>query len=1066
MSKFFINRPIVAIVIAIVTVIVGALSILTLPVAQFPAIAPPEVQVSAIYVGADAQTIEQSVATPIEQQMSGVDNMNYMYSLNATANGQMRMIVDFDVNTNPNTDLILAQSRETQAAPQLPVDVNNYGVTVQKSTLAPLMLVALYSPKGTYDARFLANYAYINLNDPMTRVKGVGTIQIFGAGQYAMRLWVKPDQLAKLQITVPEIVSALQTQNTVNPAGQVGSEPAPKGQEFTYSVRAQGRLTSPEEFEQIVVRETPETGIVRLKDVARVELGSQDYSVEGHLNGKPSAVIAVYQLPGSNAVETAAAVRKMMTEAKTRFPDDVDYVVPVDTTLAVSAGMKEIVETLVIALVLVIAVVYLFLQGWRATLIPLLAVPVSLVGTFLFFPLFGFSINTLSLFGLVLAIGLVVDDAIVVVEAVERYIEQGVAPKQAALKAMEEISGPVIGIALVLSAVFIPTAFIPGITGKLYQQFAVTIAISVILSAFNALSLSPALAALILKPKVESRGLLARFFAWFNRMFGHATEGYVRVSGVLMRKSIVAVIALAAAGVASYFISNKLPTSFVPDEDQGYFYLNIQLPNAASLQRTELVTAKVEDILAKTPGVKYTTGILGFSLLSLVRTSYNAFIFVSMKDWDDRKTRAEQFQAIKARLNRELSALPEGVAFSFSPPAIPGVGTSGGFTFILEDRAGKDVQFLSDNLNKFVAAARKRPEIGTLTTTFLPAVPQQFVDVDRDKVIKQGVNINDVYRTIQAFMGGLFVNYFNRFGRQWQVYVEAENEYRTKSENVGQFYVRNAAGEMVPLSALTRFRAGAGPEFTMRFNEYRSAQLNGAAAAGYSTDQAMKALEETFAQNMPPEMGYDYSGMSFQEKRAQEGVSPSIIFGFSLLFVFLILSALYESWSLPLSVLLSTPVAVFGALGVLWLRRTLLGHFLPAYMVQIESDVYSQIGLVMLIGLAAKNAILIVEFAKDELEKGKPLMDAALEGARLRLRPILMTSFAFILGCVPLWIATGAGAVSRQIMGTTVIGGMLAASFIGIFIIPSAFYLVEKLSGSAASGELSVVPPPSPSQGD
>jgi hydrophobic/amphiphilic exporter-1 (mainly G- bacteria), HAE1 family len=1072
MSKFFINRPIVAIVIAILTVIVGAVVITSLPVAQFPQIAPPEVQVSAIYVGADAQTIEQSVATPIEEQMSGVDNMNYMYSLNATANGQMRMIVDFDVATDPNTDLILAQSRETQAAPQLPVDVTNYGVTVQKSTLAPLMLVALYSPKGTYDARFLANYAYINLNDPLTRVRGVGTIQIFGAGQYAMRLWVRPDQLAKLQITVPEIVSALQTQNTVNPAGQVGSEPAPKGQEFTYSVRAQGRLTSPEEFENIVVRETPDTGIVRVKDVARVELGAQDYSVEGHLNGKPSAVIAIYQLPGTNAVETAAAVRKMMTESKKRFPDDMDYVVPVDTTLAVTAGMKEIIQTLLIALALVIAVVYLFLQGWRATLIPLLAVPVSLVGTFLVFPLFGFSINTLSLFGLVLAIGLVVDDAIVVVESVERHIEDGMSPKEAALKAMEEISGPVIGIALVLSAVFVPTAFIPGITGRLYQQFAVTIAISVILSAFNALSLSPALAALILKPKVESKGLLARFFAWFNRMFGHATEGYVRLSGALVRKSVVAVLILIGCGVASYFISNKLPTSFVPDEDQGYFYMNIQLPNAASLQRTELVTAKVEDILAKTPGVRYSTGILGFSLLSLVRTSYNAFIFVTMDDWDDRKTRAVQFQEIKAHLNRELGALSEAVAFSFSPPAIPGVGTSGGFTFILEDRAGRDVQFLSDNLNTFVTAARKRPEIGTLTTTFLPSVPQQFVDVDRDKVIKQQVPINDVYRTIQAFMGGLFVNYFNRFGRQWQVYVEAENEYRTKSENVGQFYVRNAAGEMVPLSALTRFRSGSGPEFTMRFNEYRSAQLNGAAAAGYSTNQGMKALEETFAQTMPPEMGYDYSGMSFQEKKAQEGVSSSVIFGFSLLFVFLILAALYESWSLPFSVLLSTPVAVFGALGVLWLRRTLLGYFYPPYMVQIEGDVYSQIGLVMLIGLAAKNAILIVEFAKDELEKGKPLMDAALEGARLRLRPILMTSFAFILGCVPLWIATGAGAVSRQIMGTTVIGGMLAASFIGIFIIPSAFYIVEKFSGAATTpqnltpGNLRIDPPPTPAQGD
>jgi len=1067
MSKFFINRPIVAMVIALFTVIVGAVAVVSLPVAQFPQIAPPEIQVSAIYVGADAQTIEQSVATPIEQQMSGVDNMNYMYSLNATANGQMRMIVDFDVATDPNTDLILAQSRETQAASQLPVDVTNYGVTVQKSVLAPLMLVALYSPKGTYDAKFLANYGYINLYDPLTRVKGVGTVQIFGSGQYAMRLWVKPDRLAKLNITVPEIVSAIQTQNTVNPAGQVGSEPIPSGQPFTYSVRAQGRLTSPEEFEQIVVRETPETGIVRVADVARVELGAQDYSISGHLDGQPSAIIAVYQLPGSNAVDTAAGVRKLFNQAKARFPGDIDYTIPVDTTRAVNEGIKEIVETLIIAIGLVVAVVYLFLQSWRSTLIPLLAVPVSLVGTFVFFPLFGFSLNTLSLFGLVLAIGLVVDDAIVVVEAVERHIEEGLAPKEAAFKAMEEISGPVVGIALVLSAVFVPTAFIPGITGRLYQQFAVTIAISVVLSAFNALSLSPALAALILKPRRESSGLLARFFAWFNRVFGSATNGYVRLSGTLLRKSGIAVALLAGFAVAAVLVDGKVPTSFVPDEDQGYFYLNVQLPNSSSLERTEAVMAKVQKIAAGIPGVEHVTTVTGFSLLSLVRTSYSGFGFISMKEWGDRTTRAQQFQAIKARLNTELGKLPEAVAFGFSPPAIPGVGTSGGFTFILEDRSGSDVRFLSDNLNKFLAAARKRPEIGSLSTTFLPSVPQQFVTVDRDKVIKQQVAINDVYRTIQAFMGGLFVNYFNRFGRQWQVYIEAEGEYRTRPENVGQFYVRNAAGEMVPLSALTKFESGAGPEFTMRFNEYRSAQVNGGAAPGFSSQQAMKALEETFAQTMPAQMGYDYSGMSFQEKKAQEGVSSGVIFGFSLLFVFLILAALYESWSLPFSVLLSTPVAVFGALAFLWLRRYVVSLIAPPYMVQIENDVYSQIGLVMLIGLAAKNAILIVEFAKDEFEKGRPLAEAAMEGARLRLRPILMTSFAFILGCVPLWTASGAGAVARQIMGTTVIGGMIAASGIGIFLVPAVFYLVERITGAASHSVPTLLPQePLPGEGD
>ena len=1070
MSKFFINRPIVAMVIAIVTVIVGAVTIVGLPIAQFPNIAPPEIQVLATYVGADAQTLEQSVATPIEQQMSGVDNMNYMYSVNATGNSQTTLVVNFDVKTDPNNDLILAQSRETQAASQLPTDVTNYGITVRKSVTAPLMLIAVYSPHGSYDAKFLANYAYINLVDSITRSPGIGQVNVFGAGQYAMRLWVKPDQLAKLAITVPEIVTAVQTQNTVNPAGKVGGEPIPPGQQFAYAVRAQGRLVSPEEFGEIVIRESPEGGVVRVKDVARIELGAQDYSTAGRLNGKPSAVVAVYQLPGSNAVDAANGVKKLMAELKTRFPGDMDYAVALDTTRSVVQGIREIILTLMIAIALVILVVYIFLQGWRATLIPLLAVPVSLVGAFIFFPLFGFSINTLSLFGLVLAIGLVVDDANVVVEAVERHIEEGMAPKAAALKAMEEISGPVVGIALVLSAVFVPTGFIPGITGRLYQQFAITIAVSVLISAFNALTLSPALAALLLRPREKRGGLLRKFFDWFNRTFERATNGYVRICALLIRKTALTLIVLVLFGAGAAFFSNKVPSSFLPDEDQGYFYVNLQLPSAASLERTDHVAQKIENILAHTPGVQSTTSVIGFSLLSFTRTSYNAFFFVTLKPWDDRKTRVEQFQVIKAALNRELSQLPEGIAFDFSPPAIPGVGTSGGFTFVLEDRAGKDVAFLTSNLNAFLAAARKRPEIASLSTTFLGSVPQQFIDVDRDKVIKQGVAIADVYRTIQAFMGGLFINYFNRFGRQWQVYIEAEGEYRTNAENVGQFYVKNRGGTMVPLSALTRFEPRPGPEFTMRYNLFRCAQINGSAAPGYSSNQAMAALEQVFAQTMPAEMGYDYLGISFQEKKAQEGVPPSVIFGLSLLFVFLILAALYESWTLPFSVLLSTPVAVFGAFAVLWIRRALISAFYPPFMVQIESDVYSQIGLVMLIGLAAKNAILIVEFAKDEYDQGKTLVDAALEGARLRLRPILMTSFAFIFGCIPLWTATGAGSVARQIMGTTVIGGMLAASALGIFFVPAVFCVVERFSKAESkkpsSASAMPLPAKSPGTGD
>jgi len=1025
-------------VISIVMVIVGVVSMLKLPTAQFPNIIPPEILVQATYPGADAKTLEQSVATPIEQQMNGADDMTYMYSTSAS-NGQMQLYVDFGVETDPNIDQVLSQLRVSQAQAQLPAAVNTAGVTVQKSLNSPLMLIALYSPHQTYDGTFLANYGYINLADELTRVPGISRVQVFGAGQYAMRVWVKPDQLAKLGITVPEITQALEVQNNVNPAGQIGGEPTPHGQEFTYTVRTQGRLTTAEQFGDIIVRATQGGSVVRLKDVARIELGAQTYNLAGRYNGKPSAILAIYQIPNSNAIQAAKDVRARLASLAARFPNDMSYAVSVDTTKPVTAGIHEIVKTLFEALVLVVLVVYIFLQSWRATLIPLLAVPVSLVGTFAIFPLLGFSINTLSLFGLVLAIGLVVDDAIVVVEAVEHHIENGLSPRDASFKAMEQVASPVIAIALILAAVFIPTAFIPGITGRLYQQFAVTIAISVIFSAFNALTLSPALCALLLKPKKQSKGPLARFFAWFNRVFGRTTDGYVKGSGLLIRKSGFALIFLVLVAVAAVSLGKRLPSAFLPTEDQGYVVIALQLPEAASLERSSQAAANIEKAVLAVPGVESFTSVIGVDVLSQTQSTYNSFFFAALKDWDQRTQPNEQFAAIQKNVNSALNRVQEGTAFSFPPPAIPGVGTSGGVTMILEDRSNSEPAFLAANIEKFLAACSKRPEIAVAVPTYLPNVPQLYVDVDQAKVQQQQVSLTDVYTTLQAFMGGSLVNYFNRFGRQWQTYVEAEGDYRNSIDNIGQFYVRSANGGKVPLSAVATVRRTTGPEFTMRFNEYTSAQLNISGAPGYSSGQVMAALEQVFKETMPPGMGYDYQGMSFQEQKAAQGVKPAVIFGLSLLFVFLILAAQYESWTLPFSVLLSTPVAVLGAYLALSLRS-------------LENDVYAQIGLVMLIGLSAKNAILIVEFARAEYASGKSIYDSALAAARLRFRPIIMTAFAFILGCVPLWVATGAGGVSRQILGTVVIGGMLAATVIAVFLIPATFSIVERVSHRFSKG--------------
>jgi HAE1 family hydrophobic/amphiphilic exporter-1 len=1042
-ENFFVRRPIVAIVISIVLVIFGVVSLSKLPISMYPEVVPPEIQVSASYTGADAVSVESSVTAPLEQKINGVENSIYLRSVNAN-DGSSSIRVSFEVGSDLDLANVLVQNRVSEGQAGLPEEVKRLGVTVKKSLSFPLMLVALNSPRGTFDGNFLSNYAAININDELSRINGIGQVNLFGGSDYAMRIWVNPGQLSTLGVTVTDIVRAIQAQNVIAPGGKVGAEPAPAGTEYTYPLRLQGRLASPEQFQQVVIKARGDGSLVRVKDVARVELGAQNYNAIARINGKPSALIAIYQTPGSNALEVAAKVRSTMAKLKESFPDDVDYSISLDTTKAVTAGVDEIVHTLFEAVILVLIVVFIFLQNWRATLIPILTVPVALVATFAAFPLLGFGINTLSLLGLVLAIGIVVDDAIVVVEAVIHHIEHGLSPREATNKAMQEVAGPVMAIALILSAVFVPVVFMGGISGRFYEQFAVTIAVSVLFSALSALTLSPALCAMLLKPHSASTGILGRAFGGFNRSFDALQSRYLSVAGFFARKILRTAVVFVAILAGVVFFGRALPQGFIPEEDQGYVLANLQLPDASSLQQTDRAAKQVEEIIQNTSGVESVSTVTGFSLLSSAYGTNTAFFFVSLKPWEARPELPEHAQGIIRRINAELAAkLPTAAAMAFGPPAIPGLGTGSGFSMMLQDRTGQDPAYLAAETQKFIEAARKRPEIGRIATVYRAASPQIYADIDREKALKQGVSLADLNQTLGSFLGGAYVNDFNRFGRLYKVYVQADPAYRSKIDDLKLFYVRNASDQMVPVTTLLATSEVRGPDFTNRFNLYRASELQGVPAPGYSSADALRALEEVAKANLPDGMSYAWNAMSYQEKNAP---ASGWVFMLGVLFVFLILAAQYESWSLPFGVLLGTPFAVLGALGGLWIARTVLGE---SYL----NNIFAQIGLLTLVGLAAKNAILIVEFARAKAQAGTPAVEAALEAAKSRSRPILMTAFAFILGVVPLVLAAGSGAQGRKVMGMSVFSGMLVATILGVILVPALFVVVEKLSGKKDKSE-------------
>ena len=1031
MVGFFIERPIFASAIAVILVLAGSICYFLLPVSQFPDITPPQVVVSAVYPGASAQVVADTVTTPLEQQINGVAGMTYMSS-SSSNDGSSTITITFDVGYPLSIAAVDVQNRVAQAASSLPPIVNQAGVTIKKQNPNFVLIVNLTSPDKSVDPVALSNYAYLQIVDPLKRLEGVGDVQIFGERRYSMRIWLDPDKLANLGITAVDVQNAIAEQNVQVAAGKIGQSPAPAGTPFEMQVNATGRLSNVTEFGDIVVRADANAGsIVRLRDVARIELGALQYTSTAFFGEDPTVVLAIYQMPGSNALALQQRVKDKMQELSKRFPKGIDYAMHYDTTRFVSASMHDVVVTLIQALLLVVAVVFIFLQSWRTTILPTIAIPVSLIATLVVMQLFGFSLNMLSLLGMVLAIGLVVDDAIVVVENVERQFEAGLKPLEAARAAMKEVTGPIIATTAVLMAVFVPVAFIPGVAGRLYNQFALTVAISVGISAFNSLTLSPALSAAFLRHRGEVRFAP---FRWFNSGFSWLSHAYAESVRVLIRWRVAMLALFVLAVGATYLVSLRIPSTFLPVEDQGYFFVVVQLPDGASLERTDAVAKQVRDILKSTPGVDIVGSISGLNFLTQAAQSNSAVEFAILKPWDQR-TPEQGASNIVASVRPKLLGLPGAIALSFDPPSIPGLGTTGGFEFQVEDLTGRGSVALNDVTQALIAEARKQPELNPqqLFTSFSTSTPQFNYDLDRNKAKLLGLKLPDVFNTLQIYLGSLYVNDFNLFGRTFRVTLQADKDARATPSDLSRLYVRNATGGMVPLSTLGTLRAIAGPETVPHYNNYASALINGGAAPGYSSGQAVAAMERAAAAVLPRDFAFEWTGITFQELKA--GSIATIVFALAIVFVFLILAAQYESWSMPFMVLLAVPLALFGAMLALWLRGR-------------QIDVYSQIGFVMLIGLAAKNAILIVEFAKRRREDGLGIVEAAMMAARLRLRPILMTAFAFILGVVPLMFATGAGAASRQSIGTTVFGGMLAATILTLAFVPVFYALIEQLRES------------------